>query len=121
MKKSVLIIEDDENIAKAEEPILMSDFKVHIAKDGEEGLKKAKEVKPDLVVLDLMMPNIGGIEVCRQIRADEELASTKIVMVTAKDQQKDEVKGMGTGADDYIMKPFEADELLHVINQVLKE
>ena len=121
MKKSVLIIEDDENIAKAEELILMSDFNVHIAKDGEEGLKKAEEIKPDLIVLDLMLPNIGGIEVCKKIREHEQLKDTKIVMVTAKDQRKDELKGMGTGADDYIMKPFEADELIHVINQVLNK
>jgi DNA-binding response OmpR family regulator len=121
MKKSVLIIEDDENIAKAEELILMSKFNVHIAKDGEEGLRKAEEVKPDLIVLDLMMPNIGGIEVCKKIREHEQLKGTKIVMVTAKDQRRDELKGMGVGADDYIMKPFEADELLHVVNQVLKE
>ena len=96
----------------------MNVYNVHIAKDGEEGLKKAKEVKPDLIVLDLMMPKIGGIELCKQIRKDEELKATKIVMVTAKDQQRDEVKGMETGADDYIMKPFEADELLHVVKQV---
>ena len=119
MKKNVLIIEDDENIAKAEELILMNDFNVHTAKDGEEGLKKAKELKPDLIVLDLMLPKIGGIELCKQIRSQEDLKGTKIVMVTAKNQPKDELKGMGTGADDYIMKPFEADELIHVINQVL--
>ncbi len=121
MKKNVLIIEDDENIAKAEELILLNDYNVHIAKDGEEGLKKAKEIRPDLIVLDIMMPNIGGIEVCKNIRADDEIKHTKIVMVTAKDQKKDELKGMDTGADDYIMKPFEADELLHVITQVLKQ
>ena len=120
MKKSVLIIEDDENIAKAEELILMNDFNVHVAKDGEEGLQKAKELKPDILVLDLMMPKMGGIEVCKRIREDEEIKDTKIVMVTAKNQQRDETKGMETGADDYIMKPFEADELIHVVNQVLK-
>ncbi len=120
MKKNVLIIEDDENIAKAEELILMNDFNVHIAKDGEEGLKKAEEVKPDLIVLDLMMPGVGGIEVCKKIREHEQLKDIKIVMVTAKDRGRDELKGMNTGADDYIMKPFEADELMHVINQVLK-
>ena len=119
MKKSVLIIEDDENIAKAEELILMSDFNVHIAKNGEEGLQKAREIKPDLIVLDLMLPRIGGVDVCRRIRSDDEIAKTKIVMVTAKDQPKDELKGMNVGADDYIMKPFEADELMHVVNQVL--
>jgi two-component system alkaline phosphatase synthesis response regulator PhoP len=121
MKKNVLIIEDDENIAKAEELILMNDFNVHTAKDGEEGLKKARELKPDLIVLDLMMPKIGGMEVCKHIRNDDIISKTKIIMVTAKNQPKDELKGMNTGADDYIMKPFEADELMHVVNQVLKE
>ena len=121
MKKNVLIIEDDENIAKAEELILMNDFNVHIAKDGEEGLKKAEELKPDLIVLDLMMPKIGGVEVCKKIREHDQLKAIKIVMVTAKDQRKDELKGMGVGADDYIMKPFEADELIHVVNQVLNK
>lgn len=121
MKKNILIIEDDENIAKAEELILMSDFNVHLAKDGKEGLSKAKEIKPDLIILDLMLPKIGGIDVCKNIREDSDIKSTKIVMVTAKNQERDELKGMDTGADDYIMKPFEADELMHVVNQVLKQ
>lgn len=119
MKKNVLIIEDEENIAKAQELILQEQFNVHHARDGQDGLDKAKKIRPDLIILDLMMPKMDGVEVCRNIRSDESMNSTKIVMVTAKDKQKDEIEGMNIGADDYIMKPFEADELLHVVNQVL--
>ena len=120
MKKNLLIIEDDENIARAQELILQDDFNIHIARDGEQGLKKAKNLKPDLIILDLILPKKGGLEVCKEIRNNAEIKDTKIVMVTAKNQSIDEVRGMDTGADDYIMKPFEADELKHVVNQVLK-
>jgi len=118
-KKNILIIEDEENIANAQKLILQDEFNVYHAKDGKEGLEKAKKLKPDLIILDLMMPKIDGIEVCRRIRADKSLASLKIIMVTAKDKPMDESTGMEIGADDYIMKPFEAEELRHVVNQVL--
>jgi DNA-binding response OmpR family regulator len=121
MKKSIVIIEDEVNIANAEKLILEGDFKVHLAHDGEDGLKKVKEVRPDLVVLDLMLPKMHGVDVCKNIRSDKALSSTKIVMVTAKNEERDEIEGMDIGADDYIMKPFEPVELLHVVNQVLKE
>lgn len=120
MKKNILIIEDEENIAKAEQLILQEHFNVHHAADGEKGLELAKKIKPQLIILDLMMPKIDGIEVCKRIRQDKDLKSIKIVMVTAKDKPSDELRGMDTGADDYIMKPFEAEELVHVVNQVLK-
>lgn len=121
MKKSIVIIEDELNIANAEKLILDNDFNVHLAHDGEEGLKKVKEVRPDLVVLDLMLPKLHGLDVCKSIRGDNSLKSTKIVMVTAKNEERDEIEGMDIGADDYIMKPFEPIELMHVVNQVLKE
>jgi len=121
MKKNLLIIEDEENIARAQELILADEFNVSVAKDGAEGLRKAKKLKPDVIVLDLMMPKMNGIEVCKSIKSDKSLSHTKVVMVTAKNKPEDELKGMDTGADDYIMKPFEADELKHVISQVLKE
>ncbi len=121
MKKSIVIIEDEVNIANAEKLILDSDFKVHLAHDGEEGLKKVKEVRPDLVILDLMLPKMHGLDVCKSIRSSSELKATKIVMVTARNEDRDEIDGMDIGADDYIMKPFEPIELLHVINQVLKD
>ncbi len=119
-KKSLVIVEDDESIALAERLILQEQFNVHIARDGEEGLALVKKHKPHAVVLDIMMPKLSGFEVCKRIREDASIKNTKVVMVTAKDQQRDETKGLDTGADDYIMKPFEPAELLHVVNQVLK-
>ena len=119
VRKTILIVEDDEHIASAQKIILEDNFNIHIASDGEEGLKQAKELKPDLIILDLMLPRIDGIQLCKSIRDDEGLSATKIVMVTAKNKPIDEVKGMDTGADDYIMKPFEPDELKHVVNQIL--
>ena len=120
MKKSVLIVEDEENIANAERMILEDEFDVHIAKDGMEGLRMAKDIKPDIVVLDLMLPRMDGLDVCKKIKTNKEIGS-KVVMVTAKNQPNDEIKGMDFGADDYIMKPFEPIELMHVINQVMSK
>ncbi|MBN1645623.1 response regulator [Candidatus Woesearchaeota archaeon] len=119
MKPTVLIVEDEEPIALAEKMMLEDLYDVHIAADGEEGLNKVKKLKPHAVVLDIMMPKMDGFEVCKHIRNDPSVRHTKIVMVTSKNQQLDEDKGMDYGADDYIMKPFEPDELLHVMNQVL--
>ena len=118
--KSVLIIEDDLNIARAEEMILSSKFNVHHAEDGEQGMIKALEIKPDLIVLDLMLPKIGGLEICKKLRQHPELKNAKIVMVTAKNQPMDELKGMDTGADDYIMKPFRANQLLARVRAKLR-
>ncbi len=118
-KRTVLIIEDQQAIAEAERIILKEQYHVHLASDGLEGLKKARAIKPDAVVLDIMMPHVDGFEVCKQIREDPSLNQVKIVMVTSKNRNHDEQKGMGLGADDYIMKPFEPAELLHVLKQVL--
>ena len=119
MKKSVLIIEDEKHIAEAQSLILGEFYSVHHAPDGEKGIEMANRLKPHVVILDIMLPKMSGYEVCRKIRGNAELNGTKIVMVTAKNQQIDEEEGMGIGADDYIMKPFEADELRHVVEQVL--
>lgn len=120
-KRDVLIIEDERAIAEAEAIILGEQFNVHHAFDGKEGMKKAKKLKPDVIILDLMLPKRGGYDLCYTIRQDRDLKDTKIVMVTAKNQGVDEDKGMLVGADDYIMKPFEPEELLHVVMQVLNE
>lgn len=120
IKKKALIIEDEQNIANAEALILGDDFEIHHAFDGEEGLQKAKDIKPHLVILDLMLPKRNGYDICYHLRQDKTLKGTKIIMVTAKNQQIDQDKGMFIGADEYIKKPFAPDELLKVINQVLK-
>ncbi|MBT4823579.1 response regulator [Candidatus Woesearchaeota archaeon] len=119
MKKSIVIVEDDINIAKAEAMILEKDYDVHLAHDGEAGHNLVVEKKPDIVILDLMIPKLHGYEVCKKIKSNPELANTKVVMVTAKNEDRDEAMGMDIGADDYIMKPFEGVELKHVITQVL--
>ncbi|MFH1408855.1 MAG: response regulator [Nanoarchaeota archaeon] len=116
----VLIIEDEPHIAKAEGLILGDEHDIHFAEDGEIGLKKAYKLKPDVIILDLMLPKRGGYDVCFNIRQNPELKHTKIVMVTAKNQQLDEDKGLFIGADDYLTKPFEPSELRHIVSQVLK-
>ena len=121
MKKRALIIEDELNIANAETLILSDEYDVHHATDGDEGLRKAKEIKPHLIILDLMLPKRNGYDVCYHLRQEKSLKGTKIVMVTAKNQSLDEDKGMFIGADDYIAKPFSPEELLHVVNQVMKD
>ncbi len=120
MVTKILVVEDDKNIAEAEKMILETGgYEVDIAADGDEGLKKVPYFDPDLIILDLMMPKVDGVEVCKKLRADARNKDLKIVMVTAKDTEKDEMIGMEIGADDYICKPFEMDELLHVVKQVL--
>lgn len=121
MKPTIVIVEDNANIALAQKMILEEQYDVHIAADGEEGLALIREKKPEVAVLDIMMPKRDGLSVCREIRQDDTLAHTKVVMVTAKNQPTDERDGLDVGADDYIMKPFEAAELLHVVNQVRNE
>lgn len=121
MKPTIVIVEDDADIALAQKMVLEDQYTVHIAHDGEEGLSLIKEHRPALAILDVMMPKMDGFELCQRIRADKELAKTKVVMVTAKNQDRDEAEGMEAGADDYIMKPFEDVELLHVVKQVLEQ
>ncbi|MFH1133979.1 MAG: response regulator [Nanoarchaeota archaeon] len=118
--KKILIIEDEPNIAKAEGMILGGEHSIHYASDGEDGLSQAKELKPDLVILDLMLPKRQGYDVCFNIRQDKSLQHTKIVMVTAKSLPIDQTKGMFVGADHYLIKPFEADDLRQAVANLLK-
>ncbi len=120
-KKTVVIVEDEKPIAEAEKLILEAEYTVHLAHDGDSAIERINAVKPDLVILDLMLPKKNGIEVCKKIRSNRNLSHTKVVMVTAKNTDKDEMKGLDIGADDYIMKPFEPVELLHISRQVLNK
>ena len=92
-------------------------YTVEIARDGTEALAKAEGVKPDLVVLDLMLPDIDGLEVCRQIRADSDVP---ILMLTARDDDIDKIVGLEVGADDYLTKPFNPRELVARIKSILR-
>lgn len=106
----ILIVEDEEAIADLEKDYLeLSGFEVEIASDGTSGLKKALEEEFQLVILDLMLPGVDGFEICRQIR---EMKNIPIIMVSAKKDDIDKIRGLGLGADDYMTKPFSPSELV---------
>lgn len=110
LMSKVLIIEDEEAIADLEKDYLeLSDFEVTIENTGDKGLKTAMEGDFDLVILDLMLPGIDGFEVCRKIREDKNIP---IIMVSAKKDDIDKIRGLGLGADDYMTKPFSPSELV---------
>ena len=118
MAVSVLIVEDEKNIAELLQLYLEKEgYAVTVATDGGEGLEKFRSVKPDLVLLDIMMPVMDGWSVCRSIRAESQ---TPIIMLTAKSETDDKVAGLKSGADDYITKPFEMREVLARIEAVLR-
>ncbi len=118
MARSVLIIEDDHNIADLLRLYLEKDgYEVRIAADGLKGMEAFHKEKPDLILLDVMLPGMDGWGVCRAIRAEDK---TPIIMLTAKSETEDKVFGLKQGADDYITKPFEMKEVLARIEAVLR-
>ena len=118
MAVSVLIVEDERNIAELLQLYLEKEgYAVTIAADGGQGLAKFRAIRPDLVLLDVMMPVMDGWAVCRAIRAESQ---TPIIMLTAKSETDDKVAGLRSGADDYITKPFEMKEVLARIEAVLR-
>ena len=118
MAISVLVVEDDRNIAELLRMYLEKEgYAVTVAGDGGQGLTKFRAIKPDLVLLDVMMPVMDGWAVCRAIRAESQ---TPIIMLTAKGQTDDKVAGLKSGADDYITKPFEMKEVLARMEAVLR-
>ncbi len=115
----ILIVEDEKKIARFLELELTHEgYEVQTAGDGREGLDKALNWKPDLMILDLMLPELSGIEVCRRLRHESDLP---IIMLTAKDDVSDKVMGLDMGADDYMTKPFAIEELLARIRVGLKK
>ena len=118
MAVSVLIVEDDRNIAELLQMYLEKEgYAVTTAHDGGQGLQKFRAIKPDLVLLDVMMPVMDGWGVCKAIRAESQ---TPVIMLTAKGETDDKVAGLRSGADDYITKPFEMKEVLARIEAVLR-
>ena len=118
MAKKILVVEDDKNIAELLRLYLEKDgFEVSIAYDGGKAVTKFEQEKPDLVLLDIMLPVLDGWGVCREIRST---SKTPIIMLTAKGETFDKVAGLDMGADDYIVKPFELKEVLARIHAVLR-
>jgi DNA-binding response OmpR family regulator len=120
-KATILVIEDDKDIVELVRYNLEREgFRVLDAGDGEQGLAAAVRNKPDLVVLDLMLPGVDGLEVCRRIRSHDELRGTPVVILTAKGEESDIVIGLELGADDYLAKPFSPRELVARLKAVLR-
>lgn len=121
MSEKVLIIDDEMHIVELLRFNLeTSGYKTIYSYDGFDGFIKAKEEKPDLILLDWMLPNISGIEVLKKIRQDAELKKIPVIMLTAKNMEDDKVEGLEVGADDYITKPFSIKELLARITSVMR-
>lgn len=122
MAKRVLIADDEPNIVMALEFLMEhGGYDVRTVHDGEEALTALEEFKPDLVLLDLMMPKRNGYDICQWIRATPALAGTKVLMLTAKGRDVDVEKGLGVGADAYVTKPFATKELVEKVRGLLGE
>jgi two-component system phosphate regulon response regulator PhoB len=121
-KPLILIVEDDSSLAELIRYNLEREghYRVAEARDGEEALILVDEDRPALIVLDWMLPQISGIEVCRRLRAKPETRNIPVIMVTARGEEADRIRGLDTGADDYITKPFSTTELLARIRAVLR-
>jgi two-component system phosphate regulon response regulator PhoB len=120
-KQKVLIIEDE----RALQEVLIYNleregFEVSVASDGQDGLRRARSFEPDVILLDLMLPVIDGLEVCRQLRADAKTQGIRVLMLTARSEEVDEIVGFNMGADDYVTKPFKVKPLIHRIKALLR-
>ena len=121
MKLKVLIVEDENSLLELLKFNFTKDgFKVDTAMDGETALEKILNKAPDLLVLDWMLPKLSGIELCRRIRKNKEIKNLPIIMLTARGEEDDRLRGLETGADDYITKPFSVNELMARVKAVLR-
>ena len=119
---TILIVEDEPNIVELVRMTLEDDrVRVVAAGDGQTALAQASAVGPDLVLLDVNLPDMSGLEVCEQLRASSRSADTKIVMLTAAAQESDEARGLAAGADEYLTKPFSPVRLLTIVEGMLPQ
>ena len=121
MSATILIVEDEDDVAVLLRYNLEAEgFRVATAASGDEAVERIREGVPDLILLDWMLPGLSGIELCRRWRSREETARTPIIMITARGEEEERVRGLATGADDYVVKPFSIPELLARINALLR-
>lgn len=119
-QKRILIADDNENIREALTYLLEDEgYKLNLAKDGSDTLKKVKEFRPHILFLDIMMPEMNGYEVCKTIKNDPDLKGIYVIMLTAKGQVAEQERGKEVGADEYIVKPFSPMEILTKIKNIL--
>lgn len=117
----LLLIEDDKDIAELVEYNLRQEkMAVEIARTGNEGLAKARRALPDLVILDLMLPDVGGLEICRALKGDPKTKQIPVMMLTAKGEEVDRIVGFEVGADDYLTKPFSPRELVLRVKAIVR-
>lgn len=120
-RTKVLIVEDEESISTLlDYNLSREDFETRLAVDGEDALLKTQEFQPDIVILDWMLPKVSGIEVCRRLRQNPDTRNLPIIMLTARSEETDRIRGLETGADDYLTKPFSTAELIARVKAVLR-
>jgi two-component system, OmpR family, alkaline phosphatase synthesis response regulator PhoP len=121
-KKKILVVDDEVDLVKTIQFSLeLEGYKVLVSYNGEDALTQARKENPDLILLDIMLPKLDGYKVCRLLKFDEQYKHTPILMMTAKTQEKDKLMGKETGADEYITKPFDIDELLGKVKAYLSK
>ena len=120
--KKILVVDDEVDLVETIRlPLEMEGYTVRVSYNGEDALNKARKENPNLIILDIMLPKLDGYKVCRLLKFDERYKHIPILMLTAKTQEKDKTLGMGTGADEYITKPFDIDELVKKVKAYLKK
>ncbi len=119
--KKILVVDDEVDLVETVRfPLEMEGYQVLISYNGEDALNQARKENPDLILLDLMLPKLDGYKVCRLLKFDDRYKHIPILMLTAKTQEKDKALGMETGANEYITKPFEMEELIEKVKAYLK-
>ena len=120
--KKILVVDDEPFILRSLTFVLeKSGYETYTATDGNEALEMLDEVQPDLIFLDVMMPRLSGFETCRQIRSIEKFKDVHIIMLTAKGQEKDRIKGLAYGANEYMTKPFSPSKILERLKEIFAE
>ena len=120
--KKILIVDDEVDLVETVRfPLEMEGYHVLVSYNGEDALNQARKENPDLILLDLMLPKLDGYKVCRLLKFDDKYKHIPILMLTAKTQEKDKALGMETGANEYITKPFEMDDLLKKVKAYLSK
>ncbi len=119
--KKILIVDDEQDIVESLKFVLeVANYTCYCAYNGEDGLKVAKELMPDLIILDVMMPKINGYKISRLLKYDKKYKDIPILMITARSQEEDKQIGEETGADEYITKPFDLDDVVRIVDKYLK-
>ena len=120
--KKILIVDDEQDIVESLKFVLEGcSYMCYCAYNGEDGLKLAREIMPDLIILDVMMPRINGYKISRLLKFDKKYKDIPILMVTARSQEEDKLIGEETGADEYITKPFDLDDVIKVVQKYLEK